>query len=299
MMNTTPDRQEYEEHLREDSTHLSQMRIYSNNSPVIWMENFLIKLKKTFRDLHFDVNIARLLFTVLLSLCIPLILTDPDPEKTWNQKRVEVVTFLSAGVGVLFAMTNLHNQYHYRKLEAASKYIEQWNSEDFHQSRLKLRDVTNEEFYRKHPIAFNEENFNTCHSELIELKGSPDGIETLKLVQSNILYRLLSKKEEAQNVEKILSFFEHMGQDVKCNVADSEYLKDYFYLVVINYYEFLRKYIEYHQFRRCHRLIFSNFVYLAQTWEKAGTPLSLPKICRRPLVLTSSDLCEAKSRSVV
>lgn len=293
-MDITRRKEEYERHLREDSTHLSQTRIYSKDSPIIWLESILIKLKKIFRNLHLDVNIARFVFTALLILSIPQILE--DPARNENQKRVDIVAFLSAGIGVLFGMTTLHNQYHYRKLEAASKYIEHWNSEDFQKIKLKTRDVTNEEFHHKYPIAFNEENFNTSHSELVELKRSPDGVDTLKNVQSSILYRLISNKEEAHSVDKLLSFFEHMGQDVKCGVADSDYLKDYFYLVVINSYEFLRKYIEYQQFDRCHRLMFSNFVYLAQTWEKEGIPLALPNICKRPLILTSEDLCEAKKR---
>lgn len=103
----------------------------------------------------------------------------------------------------------------------------------------------------------------------------------------------LSAKEAA---ETILSFMEQMGQDVKMNVVDSHYLKDYFYNVVITYYELLRKYIEYRQYDHSCRIRWCNFVYLAQRWEGDGFVPTLPDICRRPLVLTESDIIDATKR---
>ena len=155
-----------------------------------------------------------------------------------------------------------------------------------------IQGIFNEDFFDQHPTRFNHELFNKCHSILLELKKTPDGVTILEETQSRILERLenVGDKSEKHNVQSVLSFFEHMGQDVKCNVADSDYLKDYFYAVVINYYEFFRKYIEFLQYDQSRRIRYCNFVYMAQTWEKEGFLPELPTICNRPLVITSTDL---------
>jgi hypothetical protein len=152
-------------------------------------------------------------------------------------------------------------------------------------------------FDAKHELKFSASLFNKCHSRAVELKRSPDGIQKLETVQTEILLRILNKEntKERQAVIAALTIFEHMGQDVKERVADSDYLKDFFYGLLLSYYEFLRKYVEYLQYSNGCRVRFCNFVYLAQTWEKEGYLPELPRICHRPLVITSKDINDAKS----
>ena len=110
------------------------------------------------------------------------------------------------------------------------------------------------------------------------------------------LYREDNKKvREALN--EILNFIEGLGQDVKLNVADPDYLKDYFYYIVLDNYQFFRKYIESEQFTDGSRVTLCNLVYLAHTWEKEKVPPILPAICKRPLVLTQADLEKLKEIS--
>jgi hypothetical protein len=83
-----------------------------------------------------------------------------------------------------------------------------------------------------------------------------------------------------------------MGQDVKDHVTDSDYLKDYFYSIVVDTYELFRKYIEYAQISYSSRMLYCNIVFLAQTWEKEGNLPELPRICLRPPIITTDDLMD-------
>ncbi|MDJ0510502.1 MAG: DUF4760 domain-containing protein [Crocosphaera sp.] len=299
-MNTNNQNVNCSSQLQDNSIHLSQMRIYSNRSFIIWFEKLRMKLKKTIRNWHLDITVPILIVLVSLGCALYYMKDHPTQDNGSYNLAKDSGALVGVGTGIVFAMLNLHSQYHYNKRAKASQYIEQWHSDYLLKVQLRVRQILKEEFYEKYPSKFDSKLFNQCHSRLVELKQSPEGIEELKTVQSNILLRLKDHQEnyteESESVYKLLMFFEHMGQDVKLKVADSDYLKDYFYSVVITHYELLRKYIEYQQFTRCHRLMFCNFVYLAQTWEKEGSLPSLPMICKRPLILTSKDIEKVQNR---
>lgn len=47
----------------------------------------------------------------------------------------------------------------------------------------------------------------------------------------------IRKKPEARiALTSVLNFFEHMCQEIENGIADEEYLKDFFHLIVIDYY---------------------------------------------------------------
>jgi hypothetical protein len=214
----------------------------------------------------------------------------------------------------MFAMGSLHRDFHLNKRKQASDYIRIWYSDQMHDVIREVGKIYDEEFWNSNRTVFSAELFDQAHSVIAEYKKTADGIIALQAAQSNILIRIYSRHNKEQNnyslekqnehsekdsVNRLLAFFEHMGQDVKRHVVDSDYLKDFFYSIALNNYELLRKYIEYLQVDRSNRITCSNFVYLAQAWEKEGSLPELPRICIRPLVLTTDDLKRvAKSRDL-
>ena len=113
--------------------------------------------------------------------------------------------------------------------------------------------------------------------------------QLLSTIQSNVLKRLLVKHKESKHVDRIFSLFEQIGEDIRLNVADGNYLKDFFYRVIITYYEIFRKYIEYKQRKLGNKLFFCNFVYLAHSWEQQLIPPELPRICDRKWFLSKEE----------
>ena len=197
-------------------------------------------------------------------------------------------------------MVNMHREYHFKQREKASEFIKRWQSGDMHEIVNTVGKFKTSMFWNKHPTQFDRDLFDVCHSVVAELKRNADGIETLQSVQSEILKSLYEKtnnpnetntrRQNKDAVDSLLDFFEHMGQDVKNHVADSDYLKDFFYSDVIDNYELFRKYLEYDQISKSKRSSYCNFVYLAQAWEKQGGLPVLPRICIRPPVITAEDL---------
>jgi hypothetical protein len=268
----------------------------------------LARFRKFFRNRHLDISIPRtFIVLVFVTVAWSMIVNSnnfKDCSTSANQaakiepyKNYDLIkdlgAFAGATITVLFAMTNMHREYHYKKREKASQYISDWRSFDNSSIRKTVNTLKSELFWDKHPTRFNPGIFDICHSAVAEYKRNADGVEMLQQVQSDILERLCGKhmnNDEKHSVDSILSFFEHMGLDVKNHVADSDYLKDYFYAIVVDTYELFRKYIEHAQIDRSSRITYCNLVLLAQTWEKEGNLPELPRMCLRPPVITSDDL---------
>ena len=272
----------------------------------------MARFRKFFRNRHLDISIPRscilLVFSAVAWLMIASSNTCKDCSTAASQaakiephKNYDLINDLGvlagATITVLFAMTNMHREYHFKKREKASQYISDWRSLDNSPARKTVNEIKTELFWDSHPTRFNLEVFDICHSAVAEYKRNADGIEMLQHVQTEILERLCvpqrlndeKQKEEKHSVDAILSFFEHMGLDVKNHVADSDYLKDYFYPIVIDTYELFRKYIEHAQIDHSSRITYCNLVFLAQTWEKEGNLPELPRMCLRPPVITTDD----------
>lgn len=269
--------------------------IEPRNSLVIFLETCQLKLKTLLKRQHLDINLPRGVVVLTIIISLSVILT--DQKKSWYERVKDLAPIVGVGSTLLYAMSNAHAAYHYKKREKSSSYINEWCSERMLEHQVVIGNMFRQVFDAKHESRFNALLFNRCHSRAVELKRSPDGIQKLESIQTEILFRILKKENarEKQAVNAALVLFEHMGQDVKERVADSEYLKDFFYGLLLSYYEFLRKYIEYLQYCNSCRVRFCNFVYLAQTWEKEGDLPELPRICYRPLVITSADISEARA----
>jgi hypothetical protein len=267
---------------------------------------------KCIRNRHLDINLpCSLIFFIFVAVAW-LMIKSPNNCKDCNTpanqsakidplKNYELIkdvgTLAGATMTILFAMANMHREYHYKKREKASQYISIWHSQEFSSIRRIVNNLKSEVFWDDHPTQFNLSVFDRCHSIIGEYKQNADGIEILQSAQSAILKRLQNKRSKDHEAEKhavdsFLSFLEHMGQDVKDHVTDSDYLKDYFYSIVVDTYELFRKYIEYAQISYSSRMLYCNIVFLAQTWEKEGNLPELPRICLRPPIITTDDLMD-------
>jgi hypothetical protein len=268
-----------------------------------------VRSRRFFRNRHLDLLIP-VSILVLSASSVALIMTQQhyrnsqettaagSNKEGFSSEEYKFINDLALLVGatitILFTMMSMHREYHYKKREKASEYIRAWNSTDFADTLVRVGDLRSELFWDKHPTEFDPNLFDICHSAVGEFKRNANGVETLQKVQSDILRKLYDggsgSKDLKNAVDQLLDFFEHMGLDVKNHVADSEYLKDFFFATVIDNYELFRKYIEQIQISRSGRSYYCNFVYLAQTWEKEGTMPKLPRICLRPPIVTEEDM---------
>ena len=272
--------------------------IVPQNSLTVFLEESRLKLWKLIKKQHFDIKIPVSLIGAVMFGSIYFMNAERKNKPVYELVK-DASSQISVGTGIIFAMLSLHRTYHYNKRANASKFIEEWGKDAMAGHKQIVHRITVEEFYDSHRTKFDPDLFNRCHSIPIELKRSANGIQELERAQSQILVRVKKRKEEEESVRAVLNFFEHMGEDVKCNVADSDYLKDYFYSTIVTHYEFFRKYIEYAQYTQSCRIRYCNFVYLAQTWEKEGFLPDLPDICYRPLVITEADIKEVRNCSML
>ena len=257
------------------------------------------------RKLHLDKYFWY--FILLLIISTPLYkayesetAADPVPGNNLEQLDPKIGTddwlavaaLFGAAGGLLLSANGIHNQYHHNKLLRASKYIESWCSEDFEkkiQPVLNLADSELEKIYEGKPASIEEGDLET---PILRLKysGYKPLLRKLSTAQTKIAKVVLNDQEKQKQAKNLFAFFEHMGMDVKLGLADEEYLKNFFYAVVIRYYELFRKYIEYWQHKRDSRGVYCNFVFLAQSWEKENDPPELPRICQRETILSPEDL---------
>jgi len=295
MNDSSQDPQKLHKLLQDSNLQLTQIRVHSNRSFMICVEDFSIRVRKFIRQRHLDIIIPSLIVASAFGFTIFFMINAKEQEKKcYYDLGGNVSAVIGVGVGILSAINTFHDQYHYKKLVKASDYIKLWHSEHITKLDINRGKIVKEVFYDKHPIEFDPILFNQSHNPLTEFKKTPDGVEILKKVQYEILERLTKHSTEEEDIVRLLNFFEYMGQDIKLDVVDSNYLKDYFYSVVVSLYECFRKYIEYNQFDVCNRLKFCNFIYLAQRWEKEGDPPEIPEICKRPLIITSDDITTIK-----
>lgn len=246
-------------------------------------------LKSFIRKKHFDLS--AMIFSILLILTIEWAIYSTVTEKEEFDKKylLDVWGFTATTMGLIFTAKNLHDQHHLTKLLRASEYIEKWYSKDFFEIVKNSRKIRQEEFEVLDQIDTFEDHQEDEEPKLLVLKKIVGGLPVLADMQTKVLKRLLKNSKENNEVDRILCFFEQMGQDIKLGTADEEYLKDFFYGIVINYYEIFRKYIEFYQYKGQAKTIYCNFVYLAQTWEKDKSLPELPLICERRWIITPED----------
>lgn len=261
-------------------------------------KNRIIRFSKlVYRKLHLDKSIWNLILLSIIGFSVVSVLRQTDIKTPEGQSNIlSTAAIIGAAGALLWTANGIHNQYHDALLSRSSQYVEAWYSEDFNRALHVIRALTWDEFDKKHdgkPSILEDKNI----VPVLELKyGGLESLRKLSNAQTEIAKRIISDKEIKESVGKIIDFFEQMGMDVKFKIVDSEYLKDFFYLIAIRYYELFRKYIEYMQNFYDSRFIYCNFVYLAQTWEKEAYAPSIPKICVRKTILTKEE-CELLSSS--
>jgi len=212
-----------------------------------------------------------------------------------TQNKDQVVTSIAAIIAVTTTVITFlegeHKNRHYQKLVRSSDYVKGWQSECILKHREGIKELKNS-IVNKHKLKiFDSRSFNEAHT-LADFKSTPGKIATLAKLQSEMLLLLFNyeNSESQKSLNEILNYLESIGQDVKLGVVDADYLKDYFYYIVIDNYQIFRKYIECKQYISGSRVVWCNLVFLAHTWEKEKVPPRIPSICIRPLVLTDSDI---------
>jgi hypothetical protein len=287
--------------------------VKAENSLGLVLSDYIQSVKYHFRARHlFDFYIPQLIiFLSVLTVIVAILRADSgvssnDKVKNMNnqvintnekwQRSAAVIglwaTWLTWGIGA-------HRDRHYRTLEQSSDYIKSWQSHEMKGYRDVVK-LFRDQLQNKYGVkSFDARQFNEAKNTLADFKSTPGKLAMLATMQSECMECLY--REDHKNVREalneILNFVEGLGQDVKLNVADPDYLKDYFYYIVLDNYQFFRKYIESTQFTNGSRVTWCNLVYLAHTWEKEKVPPVLPAICQRPLVLTQTDLEKLKNIS--
>jgi hypothetical protein len=246
-------------------------------------------LKELCRNMHLDKNIWNAFIITFMTIPIILFLWnfEGDFKDKQNQGNILNLAMLTGTAGALLWTANgIHRQYHQNLLSKASRYIEEWYSDDLKNSIEAIRDLTDSPLEQICDGRISQSEGFEAESPILVIKngllkdGMIEGEPSRKLLdlyeaQVDIARKILDADGLEADVERIFSFFEQMGQDVKFGIVDSEYLKDFFYLIVIRYYESCRVYIEALQDRYSY-CVYCNFVYLAQKWEKEDMPPRIP-----------------------
>jgi hypothetical protein len=122
----------------------------------------LARFRKFFRNRHLDISIPRtfivLVFVTVAWLMIVNSNNCKDCSTSANQaakiepyKNYDLIkdlgAFAGATITVLFAMTNMHREYHYKKREKASQYISDWRSFDNSSIRKTVNTLKSELFW--------------------------------------------------------------------------------------------------------------------------------------------------------
>ena len=303
---------DYENILKEASRGRASIETIFGDSLAAFFSEIGVRARRFFRNQHLDLYIpvgVLLISSISAGLLMhnasknQLSLNNSNPSNGHGSKveRLkdtgydfvrDLGVLVAATITIWFTMANMHREFHYKKREKASEFIKFWNSPEFAQTLSTVGKLKKELFWSKHPTKFNPELFNISHSTVAEFKRNADGVETLQHVQTEILKKIHEAPNSAveDSVLYLLDYFEHMGLDVKNRVADSDYLKDFFFGIVIDSYELFRKYIEEAQISKSARSHYCNFVYLAQTWQKEGGEPGLPRVCIRLPIVTADDM---------
>jgi hypothetical protein len=154
----------------------------------------------------------------------------------------EGIAVEAAVFGLVSTAWNLHSQTHQHQREKASAFIQEWRSSDIQK-----------------PL-----------DTLLNAKRQLDSAQDLKS-ESVVVCQDIGKHEE---ITTVLGLFEQMGQDVKFKVSDENYLKNYFFRIVTEFYSSFQFFIAEGRKTKGDGY-FCNFEYLAKKWKVEGPP-SLP-----------------------
>jgi hypothetical protein len=229
--------------------------------------------------IHLDFLLSLLLIVIAI-FAMTSWFTNNNKDNYTRKDLVDVNAAVVAVIGILITARNIHEQYHHNKMSKASHYVELWYSPQLQPGIKIIRDIKDKEFDAKIRVRdrYCPDSSVDCLYTAYRLKE--DNPNLLEEIQKSVAEKIKNEHNERQAISEVLNFFEQMGQDVRLNVADENYLKEFFFHIVISYYEIFKKCIENRQ-HESSQITFCNFVYLAETWEKWRTEPQLPQICRR------------------
>jgi hypothetical protein len=206
-------------------------------------------------------------------------------------KVIEVIGLYGVIVGLFYNAKTSHSQYHQEKFNKSSAYVAQWYSPELkkHLKLLrKLKKDTYEVTFKNELCPSKEENKSVIESvdsllNKVRKGKNKEEIEKIQAAMVEVQAKVINllKKTNDENPKDsiiiILEFFEQMGQDIRFNIADEEYLRDFFFYIVVAYYEILKGYIDDLQSKYNSRYLYCNFINLAKRWEYLG-PCSRTKM---------------------
>lgn len=253
--------------------------------------DFMNRLIFKFRKWHvIDFVAPIVLITFFLLIVVASVLNNKDLNL---EKKLGISSSIAAlWIATCSSIHGSHRSRHYQAQVKSSEYVKTWTTDPMVQYVHTFRKYSEPLLQKYRDNNMNSNSFNELRNSLADYKSAPNKIFNLAQLQTDVLLDL-SRDENTDlrnSVVEVLNFVEAMGQDVRLGVADADYLKDYFYEIVINNYQIVRKFIERRQVKNWSRATWCNLVYLAHTWEKEKVPPRIPLICIRPLVITEKDL---------
>ncbi|WP_017296555.1 DUF4760 domain-containing protein [Nodosilinea nodulosa] len=251
------------------------------------------------RKIHLDKNVWNFLIIFFMLFSVAIAWRHPGLTNEQRDSLISTAAIIGAAGALVWTANGIHNQYHACLLSRASNYVQAWYSDDLANSLKVIRGLVGNEFDSVYDGQINNIDDFDINPVLSFKYGELELLEKLSEAQLRIAKKIMSDKELEGHVEKVACFFEQMGQDVKFGLVDTEYLKDFFYVIVVKYYELLRKYIEYWQDYHRSLYVYCNFVYLAQTWEKQEYPPKIPTICLRKSILSKKDCRRIGKRKLI
>ena len=257
---------------------------------------FVNLFKTVYHQKHLDFYAPILLLLILLIIIpssLAIVSGYIDQEKAEDKALLlNYIGTVAITGGLFYTAKGLHDQYHYNKRAKASDYVAFWYDPEFSKSLRVLRDIKKEYFdgndnlqkeiekIRESNLEHKPSNNSSCPILEIINSDNKEAKEQLNDIQFIILEEVEKDRDKKDHVNRVLCFFEQLSEDIRLKVADELYLKDFFYVVIINYYQLFKRYIQYKHWKRKNSFAYCNFVYIAKQWEDPSNSPALPETCQ-------------------
>lgn len=214
--------------------------------------------------MHWDFSIPMgLIVALMVSVgVISYVESEKDTNSPSSDGRIrntiEVMVGIGAVGGLITTAFNIHHQNHYLRKQHSASYMSRWHSEEMIKSQKKFSPIRE---------AIEQEDSERLEAILNRIKQE-DSDEHDKEIGVILFERAVP----------IMNFFEQMAQDALTNVADSNYLKEFFWYIARRYYLCCNEIIANYRCYTGGTLCFAYFEDLIQRWEKEGRPLLIHRL---------------------
>lgn len=213
---------------------------------------------RVLRLIHLDFVIPMgIILSAMLALGF-LVYSEPSGPAEGTSKTspikevVEVVVGVGAVGGLCLTAFNIHYQNHYLRKQYSASYVARWFEQDMVDKRNSFK-----------PFREALEDNNLEQLEILLKEAKDNNKSMVDKSSAEILY---------EKAGELLGFFEQMSQDTLTNVADSGYLKEFFWYIARRCYASCKDIIEYYRTYTGRHLCFADFETLINRWEKEGRP---------------------------